>query len=120
MGLSVMSVSGGTADIPAEVNRPTGNPNPHRFAPIRAEQVGPCAVALVHYPDCTNYEGHKILLFAYVEVYRALCARGVLDPHFTAESWSPVARFEPTERGWALAIATAKSLAESMSAGRRR
>jgi len=35
---------------------------------------------------------------------------GELDPHFSEDIYSPVARLEPTIRGWALAEELAKNL----------
>jgi len=77
------------------------NPNPARFTILRTKQVGSAVVAEVRYPDCTNYEGRKVLVFDNTNE-DALRKRTTLDPHF-AESGGPVARLEPTERGWSLA-----------------
>lgn len=57
-------------------------------------------VAAIRWPDVTNFEGRKVL------VYRAtpqqLRAAIELDPHFCEETGPlvPIARFEPTTRGW--------------------
>lgn len=88
-----------TVNIP-----PMPAPNPARFEIRRLEQVGADrVVAEVHYPDCTNYEGNKILLFV------GMTERGVremktMDPHFSPTQVCPFARFEPTKRGWEWAI----------------
>lgn len=83
----------------------TGNPNPARFNIKKAERVGRFLVAIVHYPDCRNYEGKKILVFENVTV-STLQKLTSLDPHFCDESGhiSPVARFKPTKRGWNYAV----------------
>jgi len=60
-------------------------------------------VAKVKYWNATNYEGVKILVYQ-----GALPAR--LDPHFCDKHKSPIARFEPTERGWMMAAAFASSI----------
>lgn len=89
------------------------NPNPKRFTVLRVVQAERHLVALVHYPDCTSYEGRKVLVFADTRA-GDLCAATELDPHFTdvapAGALVPVARFEPTERGWRLAMLTAWAL----------
>jgi hypothetical protein len=82
------------------------NPNPARFTILRTLQVGRSVVAEVRYPDCTNYEGHKVLVYADTDA-SALRSRTTLDPHF-ARHGGPVARFEPTERGWNLAVEVAR------------
>jgi len=60
----------------------------------------------VWYPDCTNYEGRKVMVFA-DENEAALRQRPTLDPHFALHG-GPVARLEPTDRGWALAVEIAR------------
>jgi hypothetical protein len=78
------------------------NPNPLRFTIVRALQVGSSVVAEVRYPDCLNFEGKKVMVYENMSK-EAFCARKHLDPHF-ALSGGPVARFEPTERGWGMAV----------------
>jgi len=51
----------------------------------------------VKYPNCTNYEGRKLMVF---KGYRNLGelmrdTGGKLDPHFSHHKWSPIARFKP-------------------------
>lgn len=105
-----LAMSAGTASMPVEAPRAAGNPNPHRFTVFRFECVGKAVVAEVIYPDCTNYEGRKILVFASATTFSRLISKGVMDPHFTKDRSSPVARFEPTERGWGLALRCAAML----------
>jgi hypothetical protein len=60
-------------------------------------------VVKVNYPNCVNYEGDKVLVFKDVSE-DVLRNSKTLDPHFCDNcKTSPVARFEPTERGlnWA-------------------
>ncbi len=75
--------------------------------------MGRALIVKVIYPDCTNYEGQKILVFADTTIPQ-LYAATVLDPHFTnqapAGALVPVARFEPTARGWKLARICAEAL----------
>jgi hypothetical protein len=51
-----------------------------------------------------NYEGRKVLLFEGVSL-EELKAQRKIDPHFfpSGPLKSPIARFEPTERGWTMA-----------------
>lgn len=89
------------------------NPNPRRFDVTRVEGVGCGLVVEVVYPDCTTYEGRKVLVFAHTREIDVRAAT-VLDPHFTdhapAGALVPVARFEPTDRGWQLARICAAAL----------
>lgn len=56
------------------------------------------------YKNCTNFEGIKILVFKgqYVE-------RIVMDPHFSDDEESPIARFKPTVEGINLATKLVES-----------
>lgn len=84
---------------------PLGNPVPTRFTVVRTEQCGRFTVAEIHYPDCQNYEGNKILVFEGTSVAKVRKLRSI-DPHFCErkEHISPIARFAPTKRGWSNAI----------------
>lgn len=80
------------------------NPNPNNYKIKQTKQVGKYVVAEIIYPDCTNYEGSKILVFENIMVAKLYEVKS-LDPHFCENGClSPVARFEPTKKGWALAI----------------
>lgn len=82
------------------------NPNPHRFNILRSQQVGLCLVLEVRYPDCTNYEGRKIMVFENTTLEH-IEKQEIIDPHFFPSGKkfkSPIARLEPTERGWKMAI----------------
>ena len=83
-----------------------GNPNPQRFEILRVAKQGTFLIVEVRYPDCTNYEGRKILLFKGNMTEAKLRRLESLDPHFTNNSQvaAPVARFEPTPNGWDMAI----------------
>lgn len=88
-------------------------PNPREFRILRSEKIGSGLVVEVFYPDCTNFEGRKILVYHEVTL-KELLAQGSIDPHFCENSQyhSPIARFEPTGDGWALAIQVAGILGE--------
>lgn len=80
----------------------TGNPNPKNFKILRKLKNNWYTILLIQYPDCTNYEGNKILVFDNIELGNEL-ELDIIDPHFTDKGPSPIARFEPTERGWNMA-----------------
>ena len=84
--------------------KPLPNPNPERFEIRSSIQKGRFLLLLVNYPDCTNYEGNKILLYENVDIYD-LMEQGSIDPHFSnnKEKFSPIARFLPTDYGWQMA-----------------
>jgi hypothetical protein len=81
------------------------NPNPKNFRIIRSQDVLNHLVVEVLYPDCTNYEGHKILVYRNTSL-QDLCNQSSIDPHFSnsSEHLSPFARFEPTQSGWIAAM----------------
>lgn len=81
-----------------------GNPNPENFDITRIELIGDYMVVKVNYPDCTNYEGNKIMVYKDITV-KELSSAKILDPHFFEGNGvkSPIARFEPTEEGWQMA-----------------
>lgn len=80
-------------------------PDPLHWTLLAKVEFRNAHVLRVKYPDCTNFEGVKIM------VYRgAYSPRVDLDPHFTDDPHAPIARFRPDEEGWRLAIALAMSL----------
>lgn len=88
-----------------EVGVAKGNPNPRRFQITRIETIGRFVIMKVNYPDCTNYEGDKILVYENASV-SSLTSQNSIDPHFfeCTEKPSPIARFKPTMLGWAYAV----------------
>ena len=76
---------------------PTSNPKPTNFKILRCWYQNGYTVAIVNYPDCTNYEGNKILLF---EGHRITAIENSieLDPHFL-EGSHLVGRFSPSVAG---------------------
>jgi len=83
------------------------NPDPRNFKFVSSLQIGQFLVIEIEYPDCTNYEGRKVMVFH--STIQDLLRQGAIDPHFSdnAEKISPLARFEPTLRGreWAMMFA---------------
>jgi len=78
-----------------------GNPNPIKFEILGYTEIGKFLIAEVKYPGVTNYEGRKILVYCGITI-SDLREQGHADPHFASSDkyHSPVARFEPTARGW--------------------
>jgi len=92
------------------------NPVPTNFQFVRTERVGNFLLVEVLYPDCTNYEGRKILVYDGISLMELL-AQGSVDPHFSnnPKFHSPIARFVPTEEGWKMA----KTFAQTWNEGWR-
>lgn len=76
---------------------PNSNPDPTKFEILEERAVNGYLILLVKYPNCTNYEGKKLMVFkGYKASWHLLQdTKGQLDPHFSRERWSPVARFKP-------------------------
>lgn len=100
---------------PTESSAGAGNPNPnphnYRFVKVKEIDDGKFLVLLLHYPDCTNYEGNKILLFKDTTLIELINQR-FIDPHFFTDQQlkSPIARFVPTDEGWRMAISLVETL----------
>ena len=92
-----------TTSSPVKVQE--GNPNPENWKILKAKEYGKYLILMLQYPDCTNYEGKKILVFENISLVN-LVNQKMIDPHFFPENpryKSPIARFEPTDRGWGFA-----------------
>lgn len=93
-----------------EVNFP--NPNPNNYNIKRIGSFGEYVVVLINYPDCTNYEGNKIMVFENM-TQDQLEKMDSIDPHFCDKDHSsPIARFEPTDRGWFMAMNLVETLSK--------
>jgi hypothetical protein len=105
---SVVSHSGASVE-PGQVVR--GMPDPAHFMILRGEQVSEWVILEIVYPDCTNYEGRKILVYRGAELSKLWMQKN-LDPHFCnhAGCTSPFARFEPTADGWKAARILCKEM----------
>lgn len=97
----------GEYDPPVTVDglqkKQTGNPNPHNFRILTYWKSRNYLLLYVNYPDCKNYEGNKLLLFKTKDIQNII-QRVSIDPHFTQETDSPLARFAPTLEGVDLAM----------------
>ena len=90
---------------------PSPNPNPKNFRVVRSMEIKGHLLVEVQYPDCTNYEGRKILLFSNMRLDE-LERLGYIDPHFGdgQDRVHPVARFKPTKAGWDMGRETAQNI----------
>lgn len=110
LGLGILSgCRSCDCDVSYVQDEPDPNPDPNNFRLLRYAAYEKYIVVEILYPDCTNYEGKKICLYNATmdEVYGAES----LDPHFCeGEHLSPIARFEPTDFGWNMAMKVAEQL----------
>lgn len=84
-------------------------PNPANFIITETYQIGNYLIAHINYPDATNFEGNKILVYKNATEVQ-LTAQKEVDPHFCNEKHlSPIARFRPDKTG----LATAKRFCAS-------
>lgn len=89
------------------------NPSPSNWELLNYWEFPNCFLLEVRYLDCTNFEGHKLLVFDDKEFCcNIIYGRALeLDPHFSEDARiSPVARFRPDDRGKTLAIQLCKVL----------
>ena len=82
------------------------NPDPNKFKVIRELEVNNFFISEVYYPNCTNYEGRKILV-----TKKSISNVKCLDPHFTKDS-DLIARFVPDEYGWKCATLLVKGMSK--------
>lgn len=79
------------------------NPNPSKFMIMNEKYVNGFLVIHVLYPNCRNFEGNKLLVYREKGITNSkelLKRTGKkLDPHFSNNEISPVARFIPNEEG---------------------
>ncbi len=101
-----MRASCGTSALATPFCDTTPNPNPHRFEIVDAELINGHTLLYVRYPNCTTFNGMKLLLLRGFNIYFTK-----LDPHFLNDPKHPVvARFIPNEDGYKMAVAAANSL----------
>lgn len=80
------------------------DPDPNNYKILKEVQFGKYWVYLIHYPNCTNYEGKKCVL-----TNSQIDNKKSFDPHFM-EGNSVIARFRPTEKGFKNAVIMADIL----------
>lgn len=73
-----------------------------RFKIMATHQEGKNIAVLIKYPDNTNYNGNKIVVFKN-KTKEQVSKMKEIDPHFLPDN-NIIARFEPTNEGWELAI----------------
>ena len=89
---------------PGAVVPPPPNPNPSRFKILQTFVWNNHILVRVKYPDCTSYEGEKLLLYLNTSLEQ-IAREKFLDPHFSDKpGLYPNARFEPTDRGLDMAF----------------
>lgn len=93
MGMVKMSVGG------CEVIQ-NNQPDPKNFKIIQCWENFFGVLAEVIYPNCTNFEGRKLLLFKDITA-KQLKEQKIIDPHFmdTRSYFNPIARFIPDDEG---------------------
>lgn len=103
MGFSSFS-RGSSYVIQEEVKICPPNPDPTKYKIIQYVEAGKYLIVEILYEGCTNFEGKKLLLFDCT--ITQLRKQKFIDPHFddSAKFISPIARFEPTEKGWDMAL----------------
>jgi hypothetical protein len=87
------------------------SPNPHNYSIVKYFSANNHLVVMINYPNCTNYEGNKILVFENTSIDE-LKMQKLIDPHFfnSKKYKSPFARFRPTDKGWKAAISLIKNV----------
>lgn len=80
------------------------NPDPANYEILGSEQYGNYLLVQIKYPNCTTFEGIKILVYKDITIHK-LRRQKIIDPHFSnnKQFYSPIARFVPTEEGIELA-----------------
>jgi len=95
MGISLFGGSRCSSSPYAVAN---SNPRPENFKIVKEKYLNGYLILIVKYPDCSNYEGKKLLVYEGFKTSLALLKynKGRLDPHFSRDKGSPIARFKPT------------------------
>lgn len=89
----------------------TPSPKIENYSIIKSVQLRKNLVVLINYKDVTNYEGNKIMIYENCTIEQ-LVKQELIDPHFSNNKniLSPIARFEPTDQGWELALFVAENI----------
>lgn len=83
------------------------NPDPFEYKILSIKKITwvNLWVVKINYPNCTNFEGNKILVLSRNPKHMLQ-----IDPHFN-ENGHVVARFAPTPLGWKQAVIFAETIA---------
>jgi len=108
MGLSIFSSS--SFEETNSDKKALPNPDPKNYKILSSQVIEGFLIVEVKYFDCTNYEGRKIML--YDTTLEELESQKYIDPHFSDNKSfiSPIARFEPTPKGWFCAEILARNI----------
>jgi hypothetical protein len=102
---------------PTPAARPTvPNPDPNNYKLVQVDEYKGYTIVKLRYPDCTNYEGNKILVF-HAKLLDLVNQKSI-DPHFFQDNrfHSPIARFVPTPEGWQMAVDFVQMIADRATA----
>lgn len=74
--------------------------NPSEWKLLDHHQIGSYLIVLLKYPNCTNFEGKKILVYENCTLDELIKQKDI-DPHFSNSTtkFSPIARFKPNNEG---------------------
>jgi len=97
MGIGLKMSTGSTPINSPKIVNPK-NPDPYNFNIEKMMYTNGFTILIVNYPNCTNYEGQKILVYK-GNVMNKLKDTNFLDPHFMENDISPIARFTPSDEG---------------------
>lgn len=77
-------------------------PSPHHYKILNHAEINGHLILELQYEHAVNFEGRKILVFDQGVTAIDLLGQKWIDPQFidSKEAFYPIARFEPTERGW--------------------
>ena len=94
------SISSSSFDSTKESVLTKNNPDPYNYTIKMQVQIGKYLIVYIIYPDCTNYEGKKILVYKDIK-FEDLQKQMKIDPHFSDNKryYSPIARFKPDKEG---------------------
>jgi hypothetical protein len=112
--MGAIKLFGGSAGRCASETYHPADPRPNLFKIKEIKQIGKFVLAVVNYPNCTEYNGDKILIYDFVSV-ADVASQKLLDPHFIMprsgvdKGVYPVARFVADWHGRMLAESFCKN-----------
>ena len=72
MGLNIICSSSGYGDFNPKKDNSNPNPDPKNYAISKTKQIEQFLVVMINYPNCTNYEGNKILVYEGINLKKSL------------------------------------------------